>query len=636
MGHRTHAQGRGSLLRALVVDDSHGDADLLKEYLSEECQVWHAESLAAASALMATQRFDVALVDASLPDASGIQAVESLVRLGKFPVILVTGTDSDELGAAAAKCGAHKYIVKGEFTARHLVRAVNYAVEHHESLIQFRALLYQSPDGVLIVDPEGVVLLANRAACEAFDVSERELLGCSIGTPSAQITELLLPRGRTIEIHSAEVPWQRRRAFLIHLRDVTERNRMVSQLAEANRKLEDLAINDPLTKLLNRRGAENMLGHLMAASSRSDESVTAVLVDCDDFKSINETGGYTAGDEALQLVADAMRSSTRPACDQVCRIGGDEFLVLLPATTTGQACLVAQRIREAVRARPLVLASGIRRLITVSIGVTLVPPHVVTLKEVIGLAEAAVHQSKHTGKDRISLAATGDPCAQALASGEREIELHAVVEGSARSAAGYELRLREPAFGDGANSPTQVDLRCLRACLDAAASTLPGDERVYVNLSPSTLLESPVADLAKLLAPFRSRLVVLLNEREFIAEPAQLVPALDALRDVGVLIALDEVGFGKSSLESLVILEPDLVRLDCTQLNGTVVNPGAVRTLRRLTRCLRSLDVGIIARGVDDELLAQALEREGISWFQGRIAGVPGVLRKGLWVSQAA
>jgi diguanylate cyclase (GGDEF)-like protein len=97
---------------------------------------------------------------------------------------------------------------------------------------------------------------------------------------------------------------------------------------------------DPLTHVLNRRGIEAAHGLELRRGSRSGDSLIAVLIDCDDFKSINDSFGHGVGDVALTALARSVQDTVR-AGDYVGRVGGDEFLVLLPSTTVAEGMVVA-------------------------------------------------------------------------------------------------------------------------------------------------------------------------------------------------------------------------------------------------------------------------------------------------------
>ncbi len=634
--------GRESMLRrVLVVEDSDGDTDLIREFLSGHMTVIRAATLAEASRLARTDLFAVALVDASLPDAQGGQAIDALAREGGFPVILVTPTDIAELGRTAAECGAHDYLVKGQFSASRLLRTISFAVYRYASLMQYRALSHESPDGVLIVSDGGIVLFANPSALRAFDLPSGGLVGSGFGAPMAggATTELTLPNGRTMEMRVGRVQWEDAEAYLTVLRDVTDRVRLVAELADANEKLATLSIVDPLTGVLNRRGIEDAFQRIIRASVRGGGGAVALLIDCDDFKAVNSAVGYVAGDATLQLVAQTVASGIRTSFDCVGRIGGDEFLVLLPDTRFAEGLLVAERLCEAIGRKVLpVSVPGLHGHLSVSIGAVVVPHTVVCMKEVVALAEPALRASKHSGKGRVT-PGEGDggnsTDVREVISGVQAMRIFAqpVVSHPSATVVGHELFFRGPvaslievpvmffAAARRHNLLAGADLACLRRCLEVG-SHLTKQGRLHLNMFPSTLLNTPLEEVLKLFTTTQ-HLVLELNEQEFVGDPSLLSPALAALKQAGVLIALDDVGFGRSSLEAILVVEPDLIKIDRCMGHGIAEDVGQRRRLRRLLQCLEGLGAEIIAKGIESEADANVIGELGIRFAQGFFWGRP-------------
>jgi diguanylate cyclase (GGDEF)-like protein len=157
---------------------------------------------------------------------------------------------------------------------------------------------------------------------------------------------------------------------------------------------------DPLTELLNRCGLETELLVEVRRMAQSGAPLAAVLIDCDDFKRINETLGYAGGDAVLKRVAERLSESLRPS-DHIGRIDGDEFLVLLPDTRLAEAFRVGQRLRLSIARLARDLASG-PCPISASLGIELVPDGSGSIAEILVGTERALQQSKLSGKNRVS------------------------------------------------------------------------------------------------------------------------------------------------------------------------------------------------------------------------------------------
>ena len=174
---------------------------------------------------------------------------------------------------------------------------------------------------------------------------------------------------------------------------------IVAHLREENERLRSLADHDPVTGLGNRRRFEEALQEVVGAAQRYHGRMSVLLLDLDGMKQVNDTAGHAAGDEALRAVAEVIASSVR-GCDVAVRLGGDEFAVILPATDTAGARIVAERIRA--RVAELRLSSGLR--VTASVGVAELGPERAVARaaaEVVGRADEALYAAKNRGRDRV-------------------------------------------------------------------------------------------------------------------------------------------------------------------------------------------------------------------------------------------
>ena len=170
------------------------------------------------------------------------------------------------------------------------------------------------------------------------------------------------------------------------------------ELQAANARLAEASRTDSLTGLLNRRGFLEKGAAEIERSRRSRKPFCVVMADADHFKRINDLHGHAAGDRALQLLGDLLRSSLR-AQDLVARWGGEEFVLLLPETDTHGATLVAESIRRRVVERPL--ASGELVLpVTLSFGLAEHRPES-NLEGTLAHADAALYRAKAEGRDRV-------------------------------------------------------------------------------------------------------------------------------------------------------------------------------------------------------------------------------------------
>jgi diguanylate cyclase (GGDEF)-like protein len=163
-------------------------------------------------------------------------------------------------------------------------------------------------------------------------------------------------------------------------------------------KLEVSANTDGRTRLPNSRAFDLQAERALAA--RSDEHVAVVMLDLDHFKSLNDRYGHPAGDEALRVFAEILRSSLRSG-DLPARYGGEEFAVLLPGADLDTAMAVAERIRTNLSAKPITLAPGIVADLTVSAGVAVAPLHGTDRVQLLAAADRALYAAKEAGRNMV-------------------------------------------------------------------------------------------------------------------------------------------------------------------------------------------------------------------------------------------
>ena len=175
-------------------------------------------------------------------------------------------------------------------------------------------------------------------------------------------------------------------------------NRVAMRTAE----LERVALLDSLTGLANRRHLDARAEVELSSARRSGEPLSVIAFDIDHFKSVNDRWGHAAGDAVLQMVAQCAAQTLRPT-DFLARTGGEEFLILLPATTTEAAVQAAERVRVAIAARRITLADH-SLSVTSSFGVATLGEGDLALSAVIGRADGALYEAKHAGRNQVAVA----------------------------------------------------------------------------------------------------------------------------------------------------------------------------------------------------------------------------------------
>lgn len=162
-----------------------------------------------------------------------------------------------------------------------------------------------------------------------------------------------------------------------------------------------LALIDPLTGLYNRRYANQYLTQLLSKDHQTPHTITAMILDLDHFKSINDTYGHVAGDAVISQTASRLKQSLRPA-DLLARIGGEEFLVVLKDTDETRIRTIAERLRTEISSKSYLMDDGTAISVSASIGVSLSLPNWLSAKALIDCADRALYTSKDHGRDRVT------------------------------------------------------------------------------------------------------------------------------------------------------------------------------------------------------------------------------------------
>jgi diguanylate cyclase (GGDEF)-like protein len=188
-------------------------------------------------------------------------------------------------------------------------------------------------------------------------------------------------------------------------REMQEVQRYLEEVAAANQRWEQAAFTDALTGLPNRRYAMERLEQEWSSAVRNDRPLSCMLVDIDLFKRVNDTHGHAVGDLVLKSVSNVLRASIRTE-DIVCRVGGEEFLVICVETSKEEAgSSAAERLRKAVANHIITTGTGFNGRVTISVGVAERDRKNDTVDALIKSADSAVYAAKQAGRNRVSLAA---------------------------------------------------------------------------------------------------------------------------------------------------------------------------------------------------------------------------------------
>lgn len=421
-------------------------------------------------------------------------------------------------------------------------------------------------------------------------------------------------------------------------------NIVTGKLRQVNAQLEKYAVLDPLTDVYNRRGLQQILTREIHSAERKGTPLIALVMDIDDFKRVNDTLGHPCGDVVIKEVSKKIKDSIRIS-DYVGRIGGDEFVILLPETCLEEAVKLAERLRLSISSMHLHISDSKKIHITVSIGLAPVSLHVISIDEILGLTDPLLMESKNHGKNKVFYEAketfAGSACRStqipdylsALRRGEHFFAVKQSIHDLHNNAVtGFEFlsRMRNQAFNMPDdffkaalenNMVTLVDHHCFNTCVTASNQIIEPASR-HINLLPSTIMDIPASRLIEKLSGSRNYCIEI-SEQQILGNSSPLAEAIQVLKRSGIKIAMDDVGFGNTSLENLFHIEPDILKIDKKCIMGISYNPTLQKTLRRILKMAADLNASVIAEGIETREDLETLLQLGVRYGQGYYLSMP-------------
>lgn len=448
--------------RVLVVDDIPANVKLLEARLSAEYfDVLTAYSGREALDICARERIDVVLLDVMMPGMDGIEVcrhLKSSPATQHIPVVMVTALDQPSDKIQGLEAGADDFLTKPVDDIALITRVRNLGrlkTLNDEILMRAETRVRMGlPAGddpaeasssehgrVLIVDDSRrsarrlVEMLARMHETTVEDDLQRALIAAaeqdfdllivSLGLANADGLRLCsqiraLERTRHLPIVMLVDPSDEARLLrgldlgandylirpvdgnelLARVRTQIKRKRHSQRLRTRLAESVELSIKDPLTGLFNRRYLENHLDALLGQAVAARRVLSILIADVDHFKSINDAYGHASGDAVLKEVAGRFRRNTR-GLDLVCRLGGEEFVVVMPNTAIGQAVQIGERLRAGIAAEPFRLEAGPRLAVTASIGVAALEHPSDIPATLLRRADNALYAAKRAGRNRV-------------------------------------------------------------------------------------------------------------------------------------------------------------------------------------------------------------------------------------------
>jgi diguanylate cyclase (GGDEF)-like protein/PAS domain S-box-containing protein len=648
-----------------------------------------------ARARLGEREYDILLLDLHLPDVTGLDILADMApRLEQSMVIVVSGDTSIDAAIQALRAGAYDFLRK-PYEPEELVKSLRNAARElalkreNKAILSrlerseqwHRFLVNNSPDIVYTLDAEGRFSYLNDCVEGITGHSKAELLGQPWGTlvPEAEREaacwrmnerrtgdratrnfELILHKkgpsdsgdaqqGHVVVELSASGMYQgdadgRRRFIGTYgvARDISERKK-----AEATITFQ--AYHDLLTGLPNRALFKDRLAQAIANARRHGLLLAVMFLDLDRFKSVNDTLGHLVGDELLQLVSQRLRHCLREG-DTLARIGGDEFMLLLPhIRTRDNAAYIAEKILAALKT-PFHL-NGHELYISASIGIAIYPDDGITHETLIKHADIAMYSAKDQGRNDFRFFDSGlnqhltgrmaveSDLRRGLQRGEFEMHYQPKVDTRHGRIIGMEalIRWHHPQRGlvhpdefipiaedSGLIAPMSewvLDTVCrqARAWQDEA---LP-PTALAVNL-PARHIEHPdfVDEFVRVLRDHRVEgrgIGIEITESTLMRDMEGSVHKLRQLSDLGVEVCIDDFGTGYSSLAYLKRLPVHCLKIDRSFVHDLHGQDNGAPLVAGIAAMAKGLRLNLVAEGVETQAQLEFLRQVGCDAYQGHL-----------------
>ena len=413
-------------------------------------------------------------------------------------------------------------------------------------------------------------------------------------------------------------------------------NRMATIVGHQRERLKMLAYTDPLTELANHRHFHDRLRSDTQTAREEDTPLAVVALDVDGFKKLNEARGHSHADDALRDCAGALLRAVRGS-DLVARLGGDDFVLLLPGANPGYAREVADRAREA-----LMRALPDDPQLSASAGFVCFPEQVSEGGNLAELAIEALEVAKRAGGDQTrkydpdQVAAIPTVRQQraevdALLESEEPITpvFQPLVELATGRLVGYEALSRF--HGDFERSPDawfnqaqrcgrglQLESVAIRTALGVGSR--PQGTYLSLNFSPSAISSM---HMLSLLPKRLNDVVIEITEHELAGADGGLEEGLARLRARGARIAVDDAGAGYAGLNQVMRVQPDMIKLDRSLVEGVHAAPAKSALIEFFVMFARRVGAVVCTEGIETLEELRTLINLGVTYGQGYLLGRP-------------
>jgi diguanylate cyclase (GGDEF)-like protein/PAS domain S-box-containing protein len=636
--------------------------------------------------------YDLVLLDLCMPDLSGLDVLRML-RQAKLEVavVVVSGDRVMESVIGALRLGANDYVRK-PYAPEMLLHTIETVLRRHDlekshrqmaaqlerSERMHRFLVNTSPDLIFTLDEQHNFSFVSERVGQLVGCGAEELEGQSflsiVFDEDLERTRYMLDRVARGEC-STELRFVSRdqscyRHFDVKLIPVEFSElspfsgkgrqcgvyvlaRDISEKKLADDHLAYLAYHDVLTGLPNRALFRDRVGLAMVQAKRSGMKAATMFIDLDRFKLANDTFGHQQGDELLKEVARRLQDSLRET-DTLARIGGDEFMVLLPGIRSSEdAARVAAKLVGDM-ARPYLISNN-EVFLTASIGISIWPEDGDDIETLMRHADLAMYHVKSSGKNNFGFfSSTMGQASSRRLSFENEVrhgfedqqfELYyqPQVDSQTRQVVGLEalIRWQHPLKGlvsPGNFIPVIEEIGLMPALTNWVLETACRDlrrwwdrgfdvQRMSINVSPAVLDNDDfngrlVGTLSKYSIP-HANFEIEITENIFVGDRQKVTDCLLRISQKGIRIAIDDFGTQYSSLSYLRYLPVSTLKIDQSFVREIERVDDSSPIVRAIIAIAAGLGLNVVAEGVETEVQAEFLRSLGCREMQGYLYGRP-------------
>jgi diguanylate cyclase (GGDEF)-like protein len=501
--------------------------------------------------------------------------------------------------------------------------------------------------------PKGRVLAGLRLADLGVEADQAALHNCIVDAMAGVDPVLVQARLRT---GGAEVWFELRLSHCAVPGDASALlaiGRDMSAQHATEQHLRHMATHDALTGLPNRVLLSDRIRMTISTARRAGQPFAIATIGIDGFKKVNDALGHPVGDAVLRLAAARLRKTLRDS-DTLARVGGDEFVAVLPGTASAdQVRLVTGRLLAALQA-PFEVDSHVIYLGS-SIGVSIYPLHAEDEVRLLALADTAMSHAKHTGKARCvvySARTEGPPehdisleaaMFQAVREGEFLLYYQPIVDAATRQIQGFEtlMRWNHPTLGmvppvrfiPIAEANGLINLLGAWALKAACVQLVQFEEAagrplyMSVNISPRQFRSDKFLDVLDQAIAFSgiegNRLLLEITEGTLMVDPIHAENILSKMAGRGARIAIDDFGTGYSSLAYLKRFPISVLKVDRAFIKDLPGSGKDVAICKAVLDLAKHMDLSVVAEGVETEAQLDWLAPRGCQYIQGYLTGKP-------------